>query len=182
MIDRIRPHIENPALIAEIEENLLLALFNAGMTEEAEAKANEWIRAADPAGSSALGWRLLAELSFKQEDYETAFWAALHPVAFSNQMPMEHLNACYAFAITAASELRLKEPRQQLILEMRDRALPWPTNIAVLSGQAPALLTATADTEPADASPDDEAPTDEPPIQTPSPVDPVESLPTRLLL
>ena len=98
-IDMISPYIEDEAVLKQLKENLLLGFFQGGMREEAEVEARKWITEAEPAGSSALGWRLLAEINFEQEEYENAFWTAMHPVAFSNQMTMLHLDVCYALAI-----------------------------------------------------------------------------------
>lgn len=179
MIDVISPYIEDERVLDQLEESLLLAFFKGGMREEAEAKAREWIKEAPPSGNSALGWRLLAELHFENEEFETAFWTALHPVAFSNQMPMNHLDACYAFAILAAEELRLKGEPERLAAEMRKRNLAWPEYIEILQGKAPAAFLAEAEEpEEAEAAPAIELL--EEPIQTPSPVDPIESLPTRI--
>ena len=172
-IDIISPYVEDEAVIKQLKENLLLGFFQGGMREEAEVEARKWIKEAEPAGFSALGWRLLAEINFEQEEYENAFWTAMHPIAFSNQMTMLHLDVCYALAILAAEELRLKEEPLQLAAEMRDRGLAWPDYVVMLNGKAPEYLTAE----------NTEAETtiiEQKPLQSPSPIDPIESLPTRI--
>lgn len=176
MIDAISPYIEDNAVLDRLEEGLLLGFFQGGMREEAEAKARAWIDKATPAGSSALGWRLLAELNFEKEDYEKAFWTALYPVAFSNQMPMAHLDICYALAILSAEELRLKDEPARLAREMRSRGFDWPEHVEILKGKAPEAFTA----EPQIKATDAESLFEEESLQTASPVDPVESLPTRI--
>ena len=101
----------------------------------------------------------------------------MHPIAFSNQMPMLHLDVCYALAILAAEELRLKEEPLQLAAEMRDRGLAWPDYVEMLSGKAPEYLTA----ENTEAETTVETTIiEQKPLQTPSPIDPIESLPTRI--
>jgi hypothetical protein len=175
MIDALTPYIQDPAVLDRLEESLLLGFFQGGMREQAAEKAHAWIKKANPAGASALGWRLLAELNYENEDFETAFWTAMNPIAFSNQMPMAHLDVCYAFAILSAEELRLKAEPARLAKEMRDRGLAWPDEIDILKGKAPEAFTIIAQAE-AEA----EADLVEEPIQTPSPVDPIEELPTRI--
>ena len=176
-IDIISPYIEDEAVLKQLEENLLLGFFQGGMRDEAEVEARKWTKEAEPAGSSALGWRLLAEINFEQEEYENALWTAMHPIAFSNQMPMLHLDVCYALAILAAEELRFKEEPLQLAAEMRDRGLAWPDYVEILSGKAPEYFTA----ENTEAETKIKATIiEQKPLQTPSPIDPIESLPTRI--
>lgn len=179
MIDAVRPYITDESIIRSLEDSLLLGLFNGGMRDEAIVKAREWIKEAQPAGSSALGWRLLAELHYENEDYESAYWTAMHPVAFSNQMPMAHLNVCYAFAILSAEELRIKEEPEKLAQEMTQRGLEWPTNVGILQDKRPEHLFIVVTVEEIDEETEDSL-LEEEPLQTPSPVDPVESLPTRI--
>ena len=176
-IDVISPYIDDEAVLKQLKENLLLGFFQGGMRKEAEVEARKWIKKAEPAGSSALGWRLLAEINYEQEDFENAFWTAMHPIAFSNQMPMVHLDVCYALAILAAEELRFNEEPLQLATEMRDRGLAWPDYVEMLNGKAPEYFTS----ENTDAEITVEATIiKEKPLQTPSPIDPIESLPTRI--
>ncbi|MEO0508412.1 MAG: hypothetical protein AAF065_00960 [Verrucomicrobiota bacterium] len=184
IIDLIKPFIEDESIRVQLEENLLLAFFDGGMKEEAEEEARKWIQKAKPAGNSALGWRLLAELHFQNEDFERAFWTAMHPVAFSNQMPMAHLDVCYALAILSAEELRLKEEPQRLAVEMQKRGMKWPDYVAALSGKAPEFFHLEI-SEPEELQVTENAEKELEihelePLQTPSPVDPVESLPTRI--
>jgi len=184
IIEVIRPHIEDEAILERLDEELLMAFFLGGMREEAETGAREWIREAEPAGDSALGWRILAELHFRDENYEDAFWTALHPVAFSNQLPMEHLDVCYALAILAGGEIRLDDEPERLAREMRDRGFAWPGDIPILRDRAPDAFLADPEPEPAanaagELGPDE---LEEEALETPSPVDPVESLPTRINL
>ena len=179
MINAVSPHIQEATVLNRLEEGLLLGFFQGGMRKEAEAKAIDWIKEADPSGPSALGWRLLAQSKYENEEYEKAFWTALFPVAFSNQMPKAHLDVCYALAILSAEELHLKEEPERLAKEMRDRGFTWPDYIEILKGKAPEAFTIEAapvlrgETEA-------ELSLEEAPIQNPSPVDPIEELPTRI--
>lgn len=186
MIEVLRPHIEDPLRLKALDESILLAFFRAGMLEQAADQAAAWVESAPPAGSSALGWRILAEIQFRNEAYEDALWTALYPIAFANQILPEHLDACYAFAIAAADETRQRELKARLSREMRERSLTWPSAIEGLQAYEP-----PPPPEPSigpDGQPDPEPePEPEPeedllqPIQTPSPLDPLESLPTRIL-
>ena len=179
MIDAISPHIKEAAVLDRLKEGLLLGFFQGGMRKEAEAKAIDWIKEADPSGPSALGWRLLAQSKYENEDYEKAFWTALFPVAFSNQMPKAHLDVCYALAILSAEELHLKEEPDRLAKEMRDRGFTWPDYIEILKGKAPEAFTIElAPKLPGET--EAELSLEEAPIQNPSPVDPIEELPTRI--
>ncbi len=185
MIEVLRPHIEDEALLESLDDAILLGFFLGGMREEAEAQARKWIETTHPADGSALGWRILAEIHFRNEAFEEALWTALYPIAFANQMPMEQLDACYGFAIAAADETRQRDLGKRLTREMRERGLRWPTAITLLESYAPEP---PAPPEPAPDRPETDPPQDGPPtgdaalqpIQTPSPLDPMQSLPTRI--
>ena len=101
----------------------------------------------------------------------------MHPIAFSNQMTMLHLDVCYALAILAAEELRMKEEPLQLAAEMRDRGLAWPDYVEMLNGKAPEYFTAENTESEATA---ETTIIEQTPLQSPSPIDPIESLPTRI--
>ena len=179
MIDAVSPHIKDVTVLNRLKEGMLLGFFQGGMRKEAEAKAIDWIKEADPSGSSALGWRLLAQSNYENEEYEKAFWTALFPVAFSNQMPKAHLDVCYALAILSADELRLKEETERLAKEMRGRGFTWPDYVEILKGKAPEAFTIeAAPVLPSET--ETELSLEEAPIQNPSPVDPIEELPTRI--
>lgn len=152
IINVLRPHIEDKALLESLDDAILLAFFLGGMKEEALTQAREWVETADPAGASALGWRILAEIHFREERYEEALWTALSPVAFANQMPTEHLDACYAFAIAAAEKTRQDTVKQKLHREMRQRNLAWPGNIPALADLEPEIVPAPEETEAAEGA------------------------------
>ena len=171
LVEALRPKIEDPKQVELLDNTLLLASFQTGQHDEAAQRAEAWIDRAPRAGESALGWRILAELHFRNKNYEAAFWTALFPIAFANQILPEHLDLCYAFAIAAAQENRQEEVAERLIREMGARGLAWPAEHVLLDAyrpQAPAATTSEASEEPAE------------PLQSPSPLDPMESLPTRI--
>lgn len=189
MIEVLRPHIEDPQRLKTLDDSILLAFFRAGMLDQAADQAAAWVEAAPPAGASALGWRILAEIQFREEAYEDALWTALYPIAFANQILPKHLDACYAFAIAAADETRNRDLSARLTREMRARGLAWPTDIERLQAyeppppQPPAAETETdGESEPEEESTEAAEPEEDllEPIQTPSPIDPLESLPTRI--
>jgi ribosomal protein S18 acetylase RimI-like enzyme len=181
MIEVLRPHIDDPATLKSLDNAVLMAFFKADMLEEAAKQAEVWIDSAPPAGSSALGWRILAEIHFRDEAYEDALWTALYPIAFANQILPEHLDLCYAFAIAAAKETRQDPIAERLTREMRERALAWPEASPLLQPYKPDPQPETTEAEPTNAETE---PTNAEeildPIQTPSPLDPMESLPTRI--
>ena len=131
-----------------------------------------------------MPWRILAELHFDEERYEAALWTALQPIAYSNQMPMEELNTCYALAVASAEELRLKDDTLRLAREMRERDLSWPESIPALLHREPSAFSLgyeagkAADEENLSLSGEALLET----LETPSPIDPLESLPSRLNL
>jgi hypothetical protein len=178
IIEVLRPYIEDEALLKSLEDAALLAFFLGGLKDEAEAQARKWIEAASPAHESALGWRILAEIQFGKEHFEEALWTALYPVAFANQMPMEHLNECYAFAIAAATETRQPELSERLSREMAALELPWPDAITLL---APFQPQPAKENEPTPPTEEEQLAEALGPIQSPSPLNPLEELPTRII-
>jgi hypothetical protein len=190
MIEVLRPHIEDPQRLKALDDSILLAFFRADMLDQAAEQAVAWVESAPSAGPSALGWRILADIQFRDEAYEDALWTALYPIAFANQILPEYLDICYAYAIAAAEETRQRALKARLIREMRERALSWPTEIESLQPYEPLP---PRESTPAEAGTDaGDGPEPEPeeaatetedllePIQTPSPLDPTESLPTRI--
>ena len=176
IIEVLRPHIKNEAILESLEDATLLGFFLGGLDQEAEEMSRKWIQNAQPAGPSALGWRILAEIHFGKERYEETLWTALYPIAFANQMAAEHLDICYAFAIAAAEETRQPEISERLIEEMRAKGLNWPTDIALLESFRPVPPEELPQTPTKVYLLEEENEV----IQFPSPVDPVESLPTRI--
>ncbi len=183
IIETIRPYIEDADRLRELDDAILMGFYLGGMRERAETQARRLIKDSQPYGDSAMPWRILAELHFEAEHYEKAFWTALQPVAFSNRMPMAELDACYALAVAAADELRLKEDARRLAHEMHRRGFAWPESVPAIRDRVPEAYSEIE--ESAEEPDEDDAPTDEEelePLETPAPVDPVESLPTRLNL
>ena len=152
IIEVLRPHIENEARLKSLDEAILLGFFKANMRDRARRRARRWIADAGRAPDSALGWRVLAQIQFAAENHENAFWTALYPVAFSNQLPMEHLDACYAFAIASADALHMDAPRDRLTREMRERGIEWPAGIPALAAHKPEPP-AAKQTPPTEAKP-----------------------------
>jgi len=183
MIEVFRPLISDPLRLRELNNAILLGFFMSGMREEAESQARLMIEESLPAGPSAMPWRVLAELHFDAERYEASFWTALQPIAHSNQMPMEELDACYALALVSAEELRLKEDVHRLANEMRARDLSWPKSIPALIDREPKVL--SPDSEDGKATEENTPFIEESmlkSLETPAPIDSIESLPSRLKL
>ncbi len=171
LVEALRPRIEDERQIESLDNALLLASFQTRRHEEAARRAEAWIEQSQPAGASALGWRILAELHFQKESYEASLWTALYPIAFANQILPEYLDVCYAFAVAAATETRQKDLADRLANEMQQRGLNWPVELTLLEAYQPQAL------EPDPESTDEELLE---PLQTPSPRDPLQSLPTRI--
>ena len=179
-----RPLISDPIRLRELDDAILLGFFMSGMREEAEAQARLIMEESPPTGLSAMPWRVLAELHFGAERYEATFWTAIQTIAHSNQMPMAELNACYALAIVSAEELRLKEDAQRLAREMLDRDLSWPKSIPALINREPKFF--SLGSEASEATEEESVLLYQEallkPLETPAPIDPRESLPSRLNL
>ena len=152
-----------------------MGFFLGELYEEAEAKACQWIESAGYDRTSALGWQILAQLQFMRAAYEDAMWTALNPIAFANKLPIDHLGACYALAISAATETRLEAIVERLTKEMQARGLDWPSKLTILAKYNPINKDSSGFAEEATAR---TALAD--PIQTPSPIDSEIALPTRL--
>lgn len=97
-----------------------------GPPEETRAVATRWCTLADPAGTSALGWRVCAQLAYSDGDYAHARWMALHPITFGAPVASRDLDACYAIAIAAADRLGDVAHARALAEEMRRRGIAWP--------------------------------------------------------
>jgi hypothetical protein len=185
--EEIRPHLQCASMRRHLDDALVLGFLRIGLEAEAADAARAWIREADPAGDSAMGWRVLAEIYFLNEQYEDAMWVALLPVAYAGAMPTAHLSHCYAMAILSAIELRQMPMAQRLYHEMIERALPWPDNPAMIAVKEPAYLIEPEptvvdadDANDVDKNPANTASDSELPQQSPSPVDHMQSLPTRV--
>lgn len=175
VIELLRPHVDDEALLSRLNDSILLAFALADMIDEATIEAKRWIETTRPGGDSALGWRVMARLQFKEKAFEEALWTSLIPIAYSNQMPTAHLNVCYAYAIAAAAETRQPALQARLEEEMLARQLNWPQTLEQLRKYQPEPQLTPA---PASRVQSEEEALG--PIQTPSPIDPVKSLPTRL--
>ena len=97
---------------------------------------------------------------------------------------MEELNTCYALAVASAEELRLKDDALRLAREMRERDLSWPENIPALHNREPQVFSQVP--QAVEATKEEsillyqDALLES--LETPSPVDPLDSLPNRLNL
>ncbi len=135
---------ETRATLLETELRVVLRL---NQSDEAQTLARRWCAFADPAGASALGWRVLAQAAYDAGDYDRARWIALQPVTFSSHLAASDLDTCYALAIASAD--RLGETDRALILsrEMKARSISWPPDPA-LKGLAAHYATAGDETSP----------------------------------
>ena len=176
VIEVIRPYIKDDALLRSLDEATLMGFFLGELYEEAEAQACQWIESTGYDRSSALGWQILAQLQFMRAAYEDAMWTALNPIAFANNLPIEHLGACYALAISAAAETRHEAISERLTKEMQARGFAWPAKLAILAKYNP--LTKDTSVSKEQARPVVSSLVE--PIQTPSPIDSEIALPTRL--
>lgn len=115
--------------LALVEAEVFLALGVPG-APEVEPLARRWCSLADPAGRSALGWRVLARRAYDAGDDDQARWIALQPVTFSSHVGMRELDLCYAIAIAAADRQGDVAHAHALRGEMQARQLPWPADLA----------------------------------------------------
>lgn len=125
-VNQLRPLARTSDEEALLRDAELGAHVRLGQVDEIRRLARAWCAAADPAGGSALGWRILAQLAYDDGDFERARWIALQPIVFSGFLPMDQIDGCYAIAIGAAHRLRDFSHGRALWAEMQDRELPWP--------------------------------------------------------
>ncbi len=178
--EEIRPRLQTPAMRRRLDDTLVLGFLRAGLQDEAAEAARAWIREADPAGDTAMGWRVLAEIHMQSEAFDDALWIALQPIAYAGVMPMEHLANCYAMAIVSALELRHNDMARRLYLEMIERELSWPSRPDWIANEEPTHWNEPEEHTLAADDADTLLEEEEAPIQSPSPIDPMESLPTRI--
>lgn len=125
-VTQLRAHATTPEQRRWLRDAELEAHVQLGHTGEIERLATAWCAESDPGGASALGWEILARRALADGDFNRARWVALQPVVFSGHLPMEHLETCYAIAITAAHRLDDENHALALLQEMQTRHLAWP--------------------------------------------------------
>lgn len=123
---RLLPHARGSATRNAIQEAILLGHYKLEMFSESSRLAREWIADQPPFPASALGWKILAQLALRDEDFERVIWVALQPIALADARPIPHIGDCYALAIHALSQQEREDEAALLYREMRDRGLEWP--------------------------------------------------------
>jgi hypothetical protein len=175
---RILPSMNdaNRILLRDAE---LDAHVKLGRVDDIQRLATAWCAEADLSGDSALGWKILAQVAYDRGDFAKARWTALQPVVFSGHLPIEHLDACYALAISAAHRLRGEPHAAVLYREMQTRTIAWPEIPALAAiGAHYAALPPDAVPQPApvESSVTLRAPPENPPNRT---LDQVRKIATR---
>lgn len=119
-----------------LHQVILLGHYQLEFYQETEELARAWIEGQSDFPSSALGWRILAELALRDEDLDQVRWRALQPIAWAGPEPMAHLAHCYALAIHAFHQQEDPTTAAQLHREMLDRHLTWPdTPVLAATGE-----------------------------------------------
>lgn len=126
LANTILPHAANTATLVRLHETVLLAHYRLGFYPEAEKLARAWIQQQAEPPLSALGWKVLADLALKEEDFDSVIWIALQPVALGGPGPISYLDDCYALAIHAFHLQDEQERAGRLYREMIERDLSWP--------------------------------------------------------
>ncbi len=126
----LRPLVSRPDEELQLTECELALGLRHGTPEEYGAIAARLCSLADPAGPSALGWRVLAESAYEEGDYEQTRWLALQPITFGGHRVARDLELCYALAIAAADRLGDVAHARLLATEMQHRGLDWPASAA----------------------------------------------------
>ena len=116
----------------DLTEIVLLSQYDLRPVEESARLALGWIQKAPRYHSSALGWWILAKISFAKGDFRSALWISLHPVVFSSHLPMNYLAECYALSIASAVSLDRSDEALKLYQEMTERGLAWPQDPEML--------------------------------------------------
>jgi hypothetical protein len=121
------PHARTPAVADRLHETILIGHYRLEFYDETEKLARDWIRAQHDFPPSALGWRILADLALREEDFAKVVWIALQPIATAGPESSKHLDSCYALAIHAFHKKKSFGRAAQLHREMLDRGLVWPS-------------------------------------------------------
>lgn len=140
-----------------LHEAILLGHYRLEFYKETEELAREWIRAQEEFPASALGWKILADLALREDDFEKVVWIALQPIAIAGPQPVKHLDGCYALAIHAFHEMENPDRAQRLHREMTARGLAWPEDeVLAETGEfyQSKLAEAVAESEAAEAEAD----------------------------
>ncbi|MFB9899876.1 hypothetical protein ACFFOV_05595 [Cerasicoccus arenae] len=132
------PAIQDPQLKRTVDDLVLLGYYRLPLKQNTRQLANDWIANHEPYGPSALGYYVLGRMEFDQDNYESALWRTLEPVALSSQFPMDYLDYCYALAIAACVELENETEEQSLRQEMAQRGIAWPNIDDLAAYQEPA--------------------------------------------
>lgn len=141
--------IELEAEEAERMDRVIIEGFEqAGLHDEARVLAEAWCRTHLPSGSSALGWAVLARLALRDENWETALWLGLHPIAFGHDPKVAGLADCYGAATAAALELEDTAEAVALVNEMHRRGIPWPHDEPLLARAGSLIESARIESPP----------------------------------
>lgn len=122
-VNQLRLLLTSPDERALLRDAELGAHVQLDHKDEIRRLASAWCAEADPAGDSALGWKILAQLAYDESDFEKARRTALEPIVFSAYLPMADLDRCYALAISAARKLNDHDHALILEHEAQERGL-----------------------------------------------------------
>ena len=122
---RLAGILSDPDVLRRLEDLELLGYYRIGLLLRADVLAQSWVQERERFSDSALGWYILAKLSFRDEDPESALWYALHPVVYADRSPTEWLNECLSLAIASAQLIGDYAQRDHLIGDLRRWDLPW---------------------------------------------------------
>jgi tetratricopeptide (TPR) repeat protein len=147
-VERLKPEFDDPRFSRRFLEVEISAYLELDLLEDAERRARRWIEESPLYGESAFGWVALARILARQDLLDRAFLAALQPIVFSSQLPMEYLDQAYA--LSAFFALEAEDFRQAGLLhsEMEERGLSWPKNLALSETDFLARLEAGPQSDP----------------------------------
>ncbi|MCC5788479.1 MAG: hypothetical protein JJT75_02510 [Opitutales bacterium] len=113
-VETLRPFLDDPAELQQLDEQILLAQFQRGNHEYVREEALEHVARNGPYANSMLGYYLLVHQHLGQHEYEEALWLALQPILFSHQIIPDWLPEIYTQALQAA--LAIEDDFQVLTL------------------------------------------------------------------
>lgn len=122
---RLSGIISDPEVLRRLEDLELLGYYRIGLLLRAGVLAEEWIKEREEVSDSALGWYILAKLSFRDEDPEAALWHALHPIVYGANPSVEWLNESLSIAIASAQLLGDQAQHDHLVGDLRGWQMPW---------------------------------------------------------
>ncbi len=129
-------HLEDFTSERELTEALALASHRMGLHDETESALARLMADTRRYGPSAFAHYLIGLRALENGQHALALDAALEPIVFSSQFPMDYLPHCYALAIVASLELDNPDHATELAEAMHARHLHMPAHPELAAASA----------------------------------------------